>query len=163
MARNENPCALHPSSHRAGRQYSKELYLRDALIEPSGAYLATPAFAKMISSLPLSCLICAKSRSRSARSLRHFERLLRCLPIARRSVTKASAPSLTNCFVVARPIPLLPPVMSAIFPQAFPYIFSLFKCLQYPANRSDRRNISAINDVFAPGYRGSSIGNEERD
>ena len=43
------------------------------------------------------------------------------------------------------------------------YIFLLFKCLQYPANRSDRRNISAINDVFAPGYRRSSIGNEERD
>src|SRR5882724_8475570 len=32
---------------------------------PRGAYFATPAFANTISSLPFSCLICAKRRSRS--------------------------------------------------------------------------------------------------
>src|SRR5262249_50182378 len=38
---------------------------------------------------------------------------------------KMYAPSLTNCFAVARPMPLLPPVMSAIFPSSLPTSFSL--------------------------------------
>src|SRR6476659_1223415 len=36
------------------------------------------------------------------------------------------APSFTNSFAVARPIPLLPPVTSAIFPSSLPIYFSLF-------------------------------------
>src|SRR5262245_65166162 len=35
------------------------------------------------------------------------------------------APSLTNRFAVARPMPLLPPVISAIFPPSLPIRFSL--------------------------------------
>src|SRR3989449_3362793 len=38
---------------------------------------------------------------------------------------KTYAPSFTNCFAVARPMPLLPPVMSAIFPSSLPMFFSL--------------------------------------
>src|SRR6266481_8036532 len=37
---------------------------------------------------------------------------------SRRPVMKTYAPSLTNAFAVARPIPLVPPVMSAIFPSS---------------------------------------------
>src|SRR5207249_4917141 len=37
---------------------------------------------------------------------------------------KTYAPSFTNCFAVARPMPLLPPVMSAIFPSCLPIYFS---------------------------------------
>lgn len=35
---------------------------------------------------------------------------------SRRPAMKMYAPSLTNCFAVARPIPLLPPVTSPILP-----------------------------------------------
>src|SRR5215813_1234489 len=37
---------------------------------------------------------------------------------------KTYAPSFTNCFAVARPMPLLPPVTSAIFPSSLPTYFS---------------------------------------
>src|SRR5262245_47165696 len=33
---------------------------------------------------------------------------------------KTYAPSVTNCFAVARPMPLVPPVMRAILPLSFP-------------------------------------------
>ena len=39
-------------------------------------------------------------------------------------VMKTYAPSFTNCLAVARPMPLLPPVMSAIFPSSL-FIYSL--------------------------------------
>src|SRR5438128_7660099 len=42
----------------------------------------------------------------------------------RRPVMKTYAPSLTNCFAVARPMPLFPPVMRAIFPSSLPMYFS---------------------------------------
>src|SRR6476620_10089466 len=38
---------------------------------------------------------------------------------------KTYAPSFTNRFAVARPMPLLPPVMSAILPSSLPMYFSL--------------------------------------
>src|SRR4030095_9930821 len=38
---------------------------------------------------------------------------------------KTYAPSFTNSLAVARPMPLLPPVMSAIFPSSLPMEFSL--------------------------------------
>src|SRR5437588_3174133 len=93
-----------------------------------------PAFANTISSLPFSCLICANRRSRSAR----FD-TSPCTPVtfrpisltaaansgSRRPVTNTYAPSFTNSFAVARPMPLLPPVMSAIFPSSLPMFFSL--------------------------------------
>jgi hypothetical protein len=40
----------------------------------------------------------------------------------RRPVTKTYAPSLTKRWAVARPIPAVPPVTSAIFPPSFPDI-----------------------------------------
>jgi len=38
---------------------------------------------------------------------------------------KTNAPSLTNAFAVARPMPLVPPVTSAIRPSSLPMSFSL--------------------------------------
>src|SRR5260370_23155111 len=51
---------------------------------------------------------------------------------------KTYAPSFTNCFAVARPMPLLPPVMRAIFPSSFfmyssPLIKDLSDCKDDPA------------------------------
>src|SRR5919106_1415141 len=101
---------------------------------PKRAYFATPAFANTISSLPFSRLICAKSRSRSPRfdtcpwtpvTLLPISFTARASSESRRPVMKTYAPSLTNCFAVARPMPPLPPVMSAIFPSSLPIYFSL--------------------------------------
>src|SRR4029079_12820640 len=44
-----------------------------------------------------------------------------------RPVMKTDAPSWTNCFAVARPMPLLPPVTSATFPSSLP-IYSSLMC-----------------------------------
>src|SRR5256885_10790563 len=80
-----------------------------------------------MSSLPFSRLICAKRRSRSPR----FD-TSPCTPVpffltsvtavansgSRRPVMKTYAPSFTNCCAVARPMPLLPRVMRAIFPSS---------------------------------------------
>src|SRR6266436_6166551 len=38
---------------------------------------------------------------------------------------KTYAPSFTNCFAVARPMPLLPPVTRAVFPSSLPMFSSL--------------------------------------
>src|SRR5438128_3659662 len=95
---------------------------------------AVPAFAKTISSLPFSRLICTKRRSRSPRFDASLRTPLTFPPISftaaassgsRRPVMKTYAPSFTNAFAVARPMPLLPPVMSAIFPSRLPMSFSL--------------------------------------
>src|SRR3989454_546480 len=105
-----------------------------SVIVPKGAYLATPAFANTISSLPFSRLICAKRRSRSPRFDTSPWMPVTFLPMSltavassesRRPVMKTYAPSFTNAFAVARPMPLLPPVMSAIFPSRLPMSFSL--------------------------------------
>src|SRR5208283_3663729 len=84
--------------------------------------------------LALSCLICAKRRSRSPRFDTSPCTPVTFLPISftaaansgsRRPVTKTYAPSFANCFAVARPMPLLPPVMSVVFPSSLPITFSL--------------------------------------
>src|SRR4029077_8398624 len=96
-------------------------------LAPSGAYFAIPAFAKTISSLPFSFLICAKSRSKSS----NFD-TSPCTPVTfdptlftasssfvcERPVMNTYAPSFTNCCAAANPMPLLPPVMSATFPSS---------------------------------------------
>src|SRR5256885_7657998 len=80
-----------------------------------------------MSSLPFSRLICAKRRSRSPRFDTSPCTPVTFLPISlaavansgsRRPVMKTSAPSFTNCCAVAIPMPLLPPVMRAIFPSS---------------------------------------------
>ena len=90
-----------------------------------GGKLRDPALANTISSLPFSCLICAKSRSRSARFATSPRAPITFIAISftatansasRRPVMKTYAPSFTNAFAVARPMPLLPPVTSATFP-----------------------------------------------
>ena len=111
-----------------------------SVIWPKGANFAPPAFANTISSRPFSRLIWAKRRSRSPR----FD-TSPCTPVtffsisftaransgSRRPVMKTYAPSCTNCFAVARPMPLLPPVMSAIFPSSlFMYSSPLIKACQ---------------------------------
>jgi hypothetical protein len=98
------------------------------------ASFTAPAFANTISSLPFSLLICAKRRSRSSRfdtSPCYADDVSSNL-LYRRSqlrltapVMKTNAPSFTNCFAVARPMPLLPPVMSVIFPSSLLMYFSL--------------------------------------
>ena len=96
-----------------------------------GAYFATPAFANTISSCP-SPAGCAKRRSRSPRFDTSPWTPVTLLPISltaaansgsRRPVMKTYAPSFTNCFAVARPMPLLPPVMRAIFPSSFLFFY----------------------------------------
>src|SRR5713226_2351851 len=105
-----------------------------SVILPKGAYFAIPAFANTISSLPFSRLICAKRCSRSPRFDTSPCTPVTFLPISftaransgsRRPVMKTYAPSSTNCFAVARPMPLLPPVTSAIFSSSLPMHFLL--------------------------------------
>src|SRR6266436_424939 len=93
-----------------------------------------------MSSRPFSRLICAKSLSRSSRfeesaltavtwPLISFaaESSSACL----RPVTKTYAPSLTKRCAVARPIPAVPPVTSAVFPSSLPDIrFPSWSCCQ---------------------------------
>src|ERR1700674_1022407 len=45
-------------------------------------------------------------------------------PACRRPVMKTYAPSATNRFAVARPMPLFPPVTTATLPSSFPLIVS---------------------------------------
>src|SRR6201987_530551 len=84
-----------------------------------------------MSSRPFSRLFCAKRLSKSSR----FEEsalMAVTWPLisfaaasssaSRRPVTKTYAPSLTKRCAVARPIPAVPPVTSAIFPSSFPDI-----------------------------------------
>src|ERR1700734_261945 len=47
----------------------------------------------------------------------------------RRPVIKTSAPSLTNSFAVASPIPSVPPVMTAVLPSSFLVIAFLLSAL----------------------------------
>src|SRR4029077_12601004 len=105
-----------------------------------------PALANTISSLPFSRLICAKRRSRSPRFETSPCTPVTFLPISftaaanscsRRPVMKTYAPSFTNCFAVARPMPPLPPVTSAIFPSSLPIYFSFVgKFLVLHTNRT---------------------------
>jgi len=45
------------------------------------------------------------------------------------SVMNTYAPSFTNCFAVARPMPLLPPVTSATFPSSCPSLLLLTRSI----------------------------------
>ena len=89
--------------------------------------------ANTISSLPFSCLICAKRRSRWPRFDTSHYTPVTFLPISltatvnsgsRRSVMKMYAPSFTNRFAVARPMPLLPPVSQCVFRSGLPIYFT---------------------------------------
>src|SRR5260370_1270211 len=100
-----------------------------SVISPSDAYFAVPAFANTTSSLPFSCLICENRRSRSPSFETSPWTPVTFFPISftaaasspsRRPVMKTCAPSLANRFAVASPMPLLPPVTSAIFPSSLP-------------------------------------------
>src|SRR5947209_20573244 len=94
-----------------------------------------------MSSLPFSRLICAKRRSRSPRFDTSPCTPVTFLPISftaaansgsRPPVMKTYAPSFTNCLAVARPMPLLPPVTSAIFPSSLPMVSLLLSfCVRY--------------------------------
>src|SRR5437867_10323479 len=55
---------------------------------------------------------------------------------------KTYAPSFTNSLAVARPMPLLPPVMSAIFPSSLPMIRNLLPIGQRIARTDDERLVS---------------------
>src|ERR1700754_396793 len=103
---------------------------------PKAASLPIPAFANTISSRPFCCLICANRRSRSARfdtspctpgPLRPIASTAAANSDSRRPVTNTYAPSSTNRFAVASPMPLLPPVMRAIFPSSLFMLFSLVR------------------------------------
>jgi len=80
-----------------------------------GATGVIPALANTLSSVPFSRWMCAKRRSRSPRFDTSPWTPATLLPISliaaansrsRRPVMKTYAPSLTNCFAVARPMPL---------------------------------------------------------
>jgi hypothetical protein len=92
------------------------------------------ALANTMSSLPLSRLTCAKRRSRSSKfdtspctpaTFLPMSFTAASNPDCLRPVIKTNAPSSTSCFAVARPIPLLPPVMSATFLRAYPWFHLL--------------------------------------
>src|SRR5215831_20835184 len=51
---------------------------------------------------------------------------------------KTKAPSRTNCLAVARPMPLVPPVMSAVFPSSLPILF-LLERRDRPAGSSEMK------------------------
>src|SRR6267378_3119401 len=117
------------------------------MILPRAAYFAIPAFTNTISSLPFSRLICANRRSRSRRfdtspctavTFRPISLTAAANSGSRRPVMKTCAPSLTNCFAVAKPMPLLPPVMSAVFPT------SLFMCSAPLIKTSDCEDVAAL-------------------
>src|SRR6266851_7024770 len=63
---------------------------------------------------------------------------------SRRPVMKTYAPSATKRFAVARPIPLVPPVTSAIFPSSLQPIFSsvVILCLFQPCRH--RQSVRAF-------------------
>src|SRR5688572_3240756 len=52
---------------------------------------------------------------------------------------KTYAPSLTNAFAVARPMPLLPPVRSATFASSLPMYFSFVRRRAAPRRRGARQ------------------------
>ena len=99
----------------------------------SGTNSPPPALAKRMSRRPFCCLMASKRRSRSARFATSLRIAVMLLPISftaasssawRRPVMKTYAPSATNRFAVARPMPLLPPVTRAIFPESlFVFVF----------------------------------------
>src|SRR5262245_38327402 len=106
---------------------SKSASYSSSVIVPRGAYRATPALAKTMSSLPFSRRIWANRRSRSSRFDTSPRTAVTSCPTSltaaassgsRRPVMKTWAPSLTNRFAVARPMPLLPPVTRAVFPSS---------------------------------------------
>jgi hypothetical protein len=68
-------------------------------------------------------------------------------PASRRPVMKTYAPSCTNCFAVARPMPLLPPVMSAIFPSSLAMISPSLLALLRERPRVVRRRTAGYQEV----------------
>src|SRR5258708_9457526 len=74
-------------------------------------------------------------------------------------VTNTCAPSFTNCLAVARPMPLLPSVISAIFPLSLaisfsfqnPFVLELMSPLDIPQQLNKDRVIT--NDDGRPGQR----------
>src|SRR6267142_2438565 len=109
-----------------------------SVILPRGATFNPPALANTMSSVPFSRVICAKRRSRSPRFDTSPWTPVTWPPISltaaansgsRRPVMKTYAPSCTNCFAVARPMPLLPPVMRAIFPSSLFMYSSSYRSL----------------------------------
>src|SRR6516225_9623446 len=57
---------------------------------------------------------------------------------------KTWAPSFTNCFAVAKPMPLLPPVMSAILPSSLPMF--VLRCLAFREPGNSRSGVGAAID-----------------
>src|SRR5262245_1317037 len=106
----------------------KTLSKCSSVIDPSGVNAGTPALANRTSRWPCCCSTVANSRSRSARFETSPCTPVTFLPICvtaasrsacRRPVMKTWAPSATNRRAVARPMPLLPPVMTATLPSSF--------------------------------------------
>src|SRR5262249_3983490 len=113
------------------------------------------ALANRTSSLPFWRLISSTRRSRSARFDTSPWIAVTFPPIsfaaaarsgARRPVMNTCAPSRANCFAVASPMPLLPPVTSATFPSSLP-----MPCLLLRPRRSGvLRDAVAERPVFLP-------------
>src|SRR5262249_5961861 len=114
----------------------KTLSKCSSVIDPSGVNAATPALANRTSRRPCCCFTVANSRSRSARCETSPCTPVTCLPTCltassssawRRPVMKTWAPSATKRRAVARPMPLLPPVMTATLPSSF-FDIGLLRC-----------------------------------
>src|ERR1700730_6556251 len=96
-----------------------------AVISPSRSWLPTPALAKTMSRVPRSAFTAAYSRSRSARSetepftaraLGPRSATAASSASCRRPKMKTKAPSSMKRFAAARPMPVAPPVITAVFP-----------------------------------------------
>src|ERR1700716_1277789 len=116
-----------------------------------------------MSSLPFSRLIWANRRSRSLRFDTSPCTPVTFLPISftaaansgsRRPVMKMYAPSFTNCFAVARPMPLLPPVMSASFPSSLPMYVPLVAGDGRPLPHQHHSAEGTVFDQMAEGFGG---------
>src|SRR6516164_8056364 len=110
-----------------------EVFLAD---RPERANARKPALANRTSRRLCWRFTVAKSRSRSARFETSPGTPVTCLPICltassssawRRPVMKTWAPSATNRRAVARPMPLLAPVMTATLPSSF-FDMELLRC-----------------------------------
>src|ERR1700730_8787846 len=107
---------------------SKVSSMCSAVILPSASWLPAPALAKTMSRVPRSAFTAAYSRSRSAssetepftaRALGPSSATAASSDSCRRPKMKTKAPSSMKRFAAARPMPVAPPVITAVFPANF--------------------------------------------
>src|SRR5229473_5057184 len=134
---------------------SNSLSKCSSVILPKVTNSPTPALATTISILPFARPTVSYRRSRSSILVTSPWMPVTLSPIAftasssslwRRPVMKTQAPSLTKSFAMARPIPSVPPVMTATFPRNLLIVFSAVTAggLDPMAESADRLLLSPL-------------------